>query len=113
MESRKDYLAETGAGAGAGAALGQQEAANNEATAAITASLTSFMMVCQVWLVISDKKPGNVPGNGRTLAGLIFRASSESPCFGQTIHSVATAMESLPFEETKRHSHVNQRVCLQ
>jgi hypothetical protein len=40
-----DYLAETGAGAGAGAALGQQEAANKEATAAITRSLTIFMIV--------------------------------------------------------------------
>ena len=34
-----------GAGAGAGATLGQQEAANKEATAAITRSLTIFIIV--------------------------------------------------------------------
>jgi hypothetical protein len=38
-------LAETGAGAGAGAALGQQEAAKSEATAAMMASLAIFMSV--------------------------------------------------------------------
>jgi len=41
----RNYLEEcTGAGAGAGA-LGQQDAARNEAAAATTASLTIFMMM--------------------------------------------------------------------
>ena len=43
-----NYFEEAGAGAGAGAALGQQEAANSDATAATIAILTIFIFGCSV-----------------------------------------------------------------
>jgi hypothetical protein len=52
-----NYFEEAGAGAGAGAALGQQEAANSDATAATIAILTIFIFGCSV--VVSQ--PG-IPG---------------------------------------------------